>query len=54
MDNISYDLVKILLGQVLSWGYDTEQTETETETVPFGLKIAINTLLKEKLLIQKQ
>ena len=46
MDNISYDLVKILLGQVLSWGYDTEQTETET--IPFGLKIAINTLFIKK------
>lgn len=54
MDNISYDLVKILLGQVLSWGYDTDQTETEIETIPFGLKIAINTLLKEKLLIEKK
>lgn len=52
MDNISYDLVKILLGQVLSWGYETEQIETET--IPFGLKIAINTLLKEKLLIEKK
>lgn len=54
MDNISYDLIKILLGQVLSWGYDTGQTETEIETIPFGLKIAINTLLKEKLLIEKK
>lgn len=52
MDNISYDLIKILIGQVLSWGYDSELSEMET--IPFGLKIAINTLTKEKLLIEKK
>lgn len=52
MDNISYDLIKILIGQVLSWGYDSEISEMEA--IPFGLKIAINTLIKEKLLLEKK
>jgi hypothetical protein len=54
MDNISYDLIKILLGQILSWGYDQEQIEQDSQTLPFGLKVAFNTLLKEKLLLEKQ
>lgn len=51
IDNISYDLIKILIAQVLSWGYEVEQ---ETQYLPFGLKIAMNTLLKEKLLLKKK
>lgn len=50
MDNINYDLIKMLLGQVLSWGYETTD---ETIVPPFGLQIAFNTLIKEKLLLKK-
>lgn len=48
MDNISYDLIKILITQVLSYGYDLE-TNSLTNT-PFGFDIAFNTLINEKLL----
>lgn len=51
MDNINYDLIKMLLGQVLSWGYEEENTSS---TIPFGLKVVINTLLNEKLLLEKK
>ena len=54
MDNISYDLIKNLLGQILSWGYEQEQNEQDTQKLQFGLKVALNTLLKEKLLLEKQ
>jgi hypothetical protein len=53
MDNISYDLVKILVGQILSWGYDVDPTEQDNQNLPFGLKVAFNTLIKEKLLLKK-
>lgn len=49
-DNISYDLIKTLILQVLAYGYDEEQN---TMPLPFGLKIAISTLEHEKLLLKK-
>lgn len=49
-DNISYDLIKTLILQVLAYGYDEEQ---DTTILPFGLKIAISTLEHEKLLLKK-
>lgn len=50
MDNISYDLLKILLAQVLSYGYNEE---AEMATPPLGFEIAFNTLINEKFLIEK-
>jgi hypothetical protein len=48
MDNIGYDLIKLLLTQILSYGYNRE--EDSLENTPFGFDIAFNTLINEKLL----
>jgi len=47
IDNIRYDLVKTMLMQVLEFGY--EETD-KIDNIPFGLEVAINTLITEGFL----
>lgn len=46
MDSIRYDLVKTFIIEILSFEGDFEREATD------GLKIAINTLINEKLLVE--
>ena len=49
LDNIRYDLIKTLITQVMSFDYDENKHKNE---IPFGLEIALNTLIKEGFLIE--
>jgi hypothetical protein len=50
-ENIIYDLIKIVLVQVIA--FDATE-DISLEYLPFGTKIAFNTLLTEGFLIEKQ
>lgn len=50
MDNIKYDLLKLFISQLIAYGtYDTEEDD---DTIPFGIALCMNTLIKEKILIE--
>ena len=49
IDNISYDLLKIFIGQIITF---EGQTINDLEELPFGMKLAVNTMLKFKILIE--
>lgn len=49
LDNIRYDLIKTLITQIMGFDYDENKHKNE---IPFGLEIALNTLIKEGFLIE--
>ena len=49
LDNIRYDLIKTLITQIMGFDYDENKYKNE---IPFGLEIALNTLIKEGFLIE--
>ena len=52
MDNIKYDLLKNIINQVITCGcYEYPELSTN-EDVPTGVAICLNTLIKEKMLIE--
>lgn len=48
-ENIVYDLLKILIIQIVAFD---DEGNTELEDMPFGTKVAFNTLIKEGFLIE--
>lgn len=49
-ENIVYDLIKIFIIQVVA--FDSERSDIEIEDLPFGTKIAFNTLITEGFLYE--
>lgn len=48
IDNISYDLIKMFIGQIITYDNMVE----DLRELPFGMKLAVNTMLKYKMLIE--
>jgi len=49
IDNINYDLLKLFIGQIITF---EGQTINDLEELPFGMKIAVNTMLHANILIE--
>lgn len=53
MDNIKYDLLKLFITQLIGYGlFDDNDEEGTEESIPFGIALCMNTLIKEKILIE--
>ena len=49
MDNIKYDLIKMFIIKLI----DSDLTNDFDKPLPFGMVLCINTLIKEKILIEE-
>lgn len=49
-DALRYDLIKTVLIQVIA--YDNEETIRESQLIPFGMAICLNTLLDEGIITE--